>query len=199
MQLDQSEPSPFNLLNSGDIAHPDAQVRLGRYTLSSVKQVTDKPALDDLLLDYYRVIIRKLAMAGCPTNYTAEGLKASFWPNLQKFLPPSGRLILVHDDAGALVGCGTMHQVRPDAGEVKRLFVRPEAASHGLGRAIVYARLQAARQIGWRTILVNAIRDNQDMLRIYQSLGFKFIDRYPECADPIKVDPYFVYMQYEFT
>jgi GNAT superfamily N-acetyltransferase len=167
--------------------------------LRSVTEVPDKGALDDLLRDYYGVIVRKLALAGVPPNYTAEGLKTSFWPNIDKFLPPSGRLILVHDDAGRLVGCGTLQQVRADAGEVKRIYVRPEASGHGLGRAIVDARIQAARQLGWRRILVNAIRGNQDMLRIYQSLGFKFIDRYPECSDPIEVDPYFVYMQLELA
>lgn len=176
---------------------PDASVSLGRYTLTSVTEVTDREALDDLLREYYGIILRKLAVAGVPQKYTVEGLKASFWPSIDKFLPPSGRLILVHDEAGALAGCGTHQQIRADAGEVKRLYVRPAASGHGLGRAIVNARLQAARRMGWRRILVNAIRGDQDMLRIYQSLGFEFIDRYPECSDPIEVDPYFVYMQLE--
>jgi hypothetical protein len=29
------------------------------------------------------------------------------------------------------------------------------------------------------------------MLRIYEAKGFRYIDRYPECADPIGVDPWF--------
>lgn len=175
----------------------DASVSLERYTLTSATQVADKAALEDLLRSYYGVITRKLAAAGVPRKYTVEELKAPFWSNLERFLPPSGRLILAHDDTGALVGCGTLQQIRADAGEVKRLYVHPSASGHGLGRAIVDARLQAARQMGWRRILVNAIKGNQDMLRIYQSLGFQFIDRYPECSDPIEVDPYFVYMQRE--
>lgn len=173
----------------------NAPVSLGHHTLTSVTEVTDKVPLDDLLDEYYCVIVRKLALAGVPQKYTVKDLKASFWPSIDNFLPPSGRLILVHDDAGALVGCGTLQQTRADAGEVKRLYVRPKANGHGLGRAIVDARLQAARLMGWRRILVNAVRDNQDMQRIYQSLGFEFVDRYPECSDPIELDPYFVYMQ----
>ena len=28
---------------------------------------------------------------------------------------------------------------------------------------------------------------NQDMLRIYERIGFRFIERYPECSDPIEL------------
>jgi hypothetical protein len=44
---------------------------------------------------------------------------------------------------------------------------------------------------------VNAIKGNRDMLRIYESLGFRFIDRYAECSDPREVAVYFVYMRYD--
>lgn len=169
------------------------------YRITSVSEVADRDALDALLSEYYGVIIRKLTSAGIPHNRTVDGLKASFWPNLHKMLPPTGRLILVHDSQDRLVGCGTLSQVRPDAGELKRLFVRPEANGHGLGRAIVEARIKAARDMGWTTLLVNAIRGNTDMTRIYESIGFRYIDRYPECSDPIEMNPYFVYMQRDLT
>lgn len=99
----------------------DQRKILTTYRISSVTEVTDKPALDELLLEYYGVIVRKFAAAGGPPLYTPEILKASFWPNLHKFLPPTGRLVLVHDDANRMVGCGTLQQARPGAGEFKRL------------------------------------------------------------------------------
>lgn len=171
------------------------------YRITSVTEVADpafREDLDDLLKDYYGVIVQKLSAAGVLHRYTPDDLKASFWPNLHCYLPPTGRLLVVQDAAGRLVGCGTLQQVRADAGELKRLYVRSEANGHGLGRRLVDIRIQAARDMGWRSLLVNAIKGNQDMLRIYESLGFRFIDRYPECSDPIEVDPYFVYMQYDF-
>lgn len=166
------------------------------YRVSSVEAVADKAALDDLLLEYYGVILRKFVDAGGPKGYTPEMLKASFWPNLHKVLPPTGRLILVHDEhSGRLVGCGTLQQTRPDAGELKRLYVRPEANGHGLGRTIVDLRIEAARDMGWKTLLVNAIRGNTDMIRIYESLGFRYIEPYPECSDPPEAYPWFIFMQ----
>lgn len=168
------------------------------YTISSVSEVSDRPALNALLLEYYGVILRKFEAAGGPAKYSPEDLLAPFWPNLHKVLPPTGRLALAHDEEGRLVGCGMLQQARSDAGELKRLYVRPEAGGHGLGRALVDVRMKAARDMGWKTLLVNAVRGNIDMLRIYERIGFRYIDRYPECSDPVEADPYFIYMQFDF-
>lgn len=168
------------------------------YRISTVAEVVDRPALNDLLLEYYGVILTKFKAAGGPPLFQPADLLASFWPNLHKFLPPTGMLLLVHDESDRLVGCATLQQARPDAGELKRLYVRPEAAGHGLGRTLVDIRIKAARDMGWKTLLVNAVRGNQDMLRIYESIGFRYIDRYPECSDPVEADPYFIYMQHDF-
>ncbi|MEH6525433.1 MAG: hypothetical protein V7723_05120 [Sneathiella sp.] len=100
------------------------------YQLTSVTEVPDRAALEDMLLEYCAIILEKFAAAGGPRTYKPDDLFASFWPNLHKFLPPTGRLILVHDENQRLVGCGTLRQARPDAGELKRLYVRPEAAGH---------------------------------------------------------------------
>lgn len=157
------------------------------YRISSVADVADKAALDDLLLEYYNVIVRRLASAGVPPNDTPQDLKASFWPNLHKFLPPTGGQILAHVASGPLGGCGALQQVRP------------EANGHRLRRDIVEAHIKAAHDMGWKTLLVNAIRGNIDMQRIYETLGATLIGRDPERSDPIEVDPYFVYMKRELT
>jgi GNAT superfamily N-acetyltransferase len=168
------------------------------YTVTSVDRVPDAPALSALLLEYYAIVLAKLAAAGGPTGFDPATIVQSFWSGLDRVLPPTGRLVLAHDTTtGRLVGCGTLQQARPDAGELKRLYVRPEANGHGLGRALVAARMQAARDMGWTTLLVNAVRGNTDMLRLYQDIGFRFIDRYPECSDPTDLAPYFIYMRYD--
>lgn len=180
----------------------DAPTHAGaRYRISALSKTPEpdlQAELDDLLLEYYAVIVQKLKEASMPLSYTPEVLIASFWPNLHEFLPPKGRLFLVHDAMDQLVGCGTLHQVRPDAAEVKRLYVRPKAAGNGLGRAIVNEWINAAHEMGLNTLLLNVISSNREPLRVFEGLGFEFIDRYPECADPIEADPYFVYMKYEF-
>jgi putative acetyltransferase len=169
------------------------------YRISSVTDVTDRDALDALLLEYYGVILAKLTAAGMDHSYTPSDLKASFWPNLHRILPPTGRLLLVHDAADRLVGCATLHQIDREAGEFKRLYIRPEANGNGLGRALVTLQMEAARSMGWRRLMVNIIKGNRESIRIFEALGFRYIDRYPECFDPIELDPWFVYMQRDLT
>lgn len=169
--------------------------RRSAFRITTVTEVPDRGALDALLLEYYGVIVAKLAAAGGPDGYTAADLMASFWPNLHRLLAPTGRLMLVQDAADRLVGCVTLHQVRADAGEVKRLYVRPEARGLGLARRLVAAQVEAARAMGWRTLLVNILKGNEESIGLFETSGFRYIDRYPECADPAEVDPWFVYMQ----
>lgn len=165
------------------------------YSIESVTEVTDRPALNELLLEFYAVMLRKFAAAGGPPNYTPNDLIASFWPNLQKVLPLTGRLILAYKDERHLVGCGTLHQARPNAGELKRLYARWQAAGHGLGRAIINARKDAAREMWWQSLLVDSPKGNREMLNIYENLGFRYIDRYQKFSDPIEVAEFFVKMQ----
>ena len=169
------------------------------YRIASVTEVTDKPALEELLTEYYAVVFHKLTLAGGVAKNEPKAVASSVLANIQTFLPPTGRLVLAHNSQNRLVGCGTLQQARPDAGELKRLFVRPKASGNRLGRALVDARMKAAHEMGWRTLLVNAVTGNQDMLRIYERLGFRFIERYPECSDPIELTDYFDYMQFDFN
>ncbi len=135
-------------------------------------------ALEALLVEFYGVVLGKLRVAGGPSHYTPEDLMVSFRPNVRN-LPPDGCLVVVHDAVNRLVGCCTLHQIRPDAGELKRLYVRPQANGHRLGQQMITTQIAAARAMGWHNILINVVKGNQDMLRLCAKMGFRFIDRYP--------------------
>lgn len=171
----------------------------GAQRISVVSDLSDprlRAALHDLLLEYYGVIVQKLGEAGMDHSYTPEILMASFWPKVYDLMPPHGRLIVAQNAEGRLVGCGTLHRVRPDTAEVKRLYVRPEATGHGWGNAIVGEWIESACAMGLDTLLVNVINSNRDPMGIFERFGFEATQRYPECADPIEADPYFIYLKY---
>lgn len=52
--------------------------------------------------------------------------------------------MLGYDEQGNFFRRGTLHQSRADAGDLKRLYLRPEAAGHRLGRRLVDDRIEAA-------------------------------------------------------
>ena len=86
------------------------------FQITSVSEVVGKPALEELLLEYYTIILQKFAAIGGQTIYTPHDILSPFWLGLPKLLPPTGRLLLVHDEQERLVGCATLQQSRPDAG-----------------------------------------------------------------------------------
>ncbi len=105
-----------------------------------------------------------------------------FWEEVDKYMPPEGRLFIAKNDAGEMIGCGMMKKIKPDTAEMKRLFVKPEARGTGLGRHLIERRIDAARNMGIKTLLVDTLKANVEMQGLYHKLGFEEIDVYQESA-----------------
>ena len=109
-----------------------------------VSKILDPSALEDLMLEYYQVMIDKLVEAGGP-SYPAVNFVADTMSKLDDLLPPLGRTLLATDADGTILGCGVIRQIRPDAVELKRMYVRPAAQGLGLGRKLFEMRISKAR------------------------------------------------------
>jgi ribosomal protein S18 acetylase RimI-like enzyme len=59
------------------------------------------------------------------------------------------------------------------------LFVSREARRSGLGRALVTAALERARQRGCRRVELDTNEDNESAIRLYESLGFSATSKGP--------------------
>jgi GNAT superfamily N-acetyltransferase len=115
----------------------------------------------------------------------AESIAALFWDEVHEYMPPNGRLALAHNAEGTLIGGVMMRTIRLGVGEFKRLFVRPEGRGLGLGRKLIQARLDAAREIDFTTILADTLRKTTAMQALYAEFGFRRIERYPESHSAI--------------
>ena len=102
---------------------------------------------------------------------------------------PGAGIFLVAFRLGRPVGCGAVRRLReaalvrelgPGVGELKRMYVAPEARGQGIGRALL-ARLEAeARALGLaRLVLETGIRQ-QEALALYRRAGFTDIPPYGE-------------------
>jgi N-acetylglutamate synthase-like GNAT family acetyltransferase len=89
---------------------------------------------------------------------------------------------LARSEDGTLVGCGSLKSIGMVKGELKRLFVKPETRGHGVGRRIIEMRIDAAREMGLKTLFVDTLKNNIEMRGLYKKLGFKEIDLYKESA-----------------
>lgn len=89
-------------------------------------------------------------------------------PNAQFFVAELG---------GAPVGCIALVDMF-DYGEIKRLYVAPEARGHGIGRRLVAAVEDAARDIGLKIVRLETGPELAAALRIYEAMGYTRRDRF---------------------
>lgn len=97
------------------------------------------------------------------------------------YAPPRGALLTAMVD-GALAGCCALRPLDssdyPNAAEMKRLYVRPAFRGLGLGRQLAEATLDAARQAGYTSVLLDTLDDMEAARALYEDLGFEAIPPY---------------------
>ncbi|MFO1036983.1 MAG: GNAT family N-acetyltransferase [Geminicoccaceae bacterium] len=101
-----------------------------------------------------------------------------------KYAPPTGELLLAFSSDGTPLGCVALRPLPPDGCcEMKRLYVDPSARGLGLGRALVDAVIEAARQLGYREMRLDSLPSMTEAMALYRKAGFAPIA--PYYATPI--------------
>lgn len=147
----------------------------------------ERVPVDALLTEFYDLMISRVISMGGSAPPVKEAVE-EFWEEIDKFLPPNGQLVLVRSEDGALVGCGALKSIGDGKGELKRLFVKPEARGLGLGRRLVEMRIEAARELGLKSLFVDTLQNNLEMRSLYKKMGFKEVESYSESAS-LKLHP----------
>lgn len=94
-----------------------------------------------------------------------------------KYGAPQGRLYLALADK-KVVGCIALRKLEDDSCEMKRLYVRPEYQSRGIGRLLTEQILEDARKIGYHRILLDTFPFLDRAVAMYEHMGFRRISRY---------------------
>jgi ribosomal protein S18 acetylase RimI-like enzyme len=99
------------------------------------------------------------------------------------YAPPDGRLLLAHDD-GVAMGCVALRNLDDGICEMKRLYVQPRYRDRKVGRDLVLAFLEQARQIGYEAIRLDTFPFMRTAIDLYRSLGFEQIEAYKPDPSP---------------
>jgi GNAT superfamily N-acetyltransferase len=113
---------------------------------------------------------------------------------LDKFLPPHGRLLLAEYE-GQVAGLACMQRIRGDIGEIKRMYVRPAYRRKGIGRALVQHLIAEAREIGYPRVRLDSVRFMKAAHSLYRSVGFQEIEPYPESEIPEESRQHWIFME----
>ena len=164
----------------------------------SVTEVEDPAALRVLVRAYLSHELRELRKVS-GIDLDLEELVGATFDHIEDYLPPQGRLHLARGRDGPPLGCVFLRMIRPDAAEVKRLFVRREARGTGLGRRLMEGILADARNMGAASVLLDTGIYDTAAHVLYRKLGFRDIDYYPEGENDPALAPYLRYMQLDFN
>ena len=131
-------------------------------------------------LQITREIFREYAQ-GLGVDLSFQGFEEELASLPADYAAPRGALFLARVD-GAVAGCVALRPLEasdyPDAAEMKRLYVRPAFRGLGLGRQLAEAALDAARQAGYATVLLDTLDDMESARALYEDLGFEAIEPY---------------------
>jgi len=83
---------------------------------------------------------------------------------------------------GRPVGCGGIARFDDTRGELKRMYVEPGSRGHGLGRRILDALEQEARELGYVAVVLETGDKQPEALGLYVSSGYERIPCYEPYA-----------------
>lgn len=103
-----------------------------------------------------------------------------------EYHPPTGALFLAIDPGGKAVGCVAVHRLgETDDAEMKRLFVAPEYRSFGIGKSLITAALNVAREMRCRRLVLDTMPAMTSAIAAYEALGFQKIEPYWDNILPV--------------
>lgn len=136
-------------------------------------------------MQHVTVIVRRARTADVPAIkeivdvYAGSGRKllakelVALYEDVQDFL--------VADSDGEVLGCGALHVLWADLGEVRTLAVRPEHVQHRIGAQLLDALIDTARELGLSRLFALTFHTN-----FFARHGFVEIDGAP--VDPDTYD-----------
>ena len=142
-----------------------------------------KSHLEDIrviLNEYLSFISKELIKPPWNFNLDIEHEVNFTMNNLDKFAEPDGRLLLVEVD-GEIAATISLRKIREDAGEIKRMYVKPKFRGKKLGNLMVEKVISISEENGFSKLFLDTSSFMSSAVYLYKKYGFKEIDSYPEC------------------
>jgi len=80
---------------------------------------------------------------------------------------------------GSIVGCVGLHPVGEGSVELRKMYLLPEHRGGGLGRQLLDHALKAARELGFRRVVLETAAPLRSAIALYESYGFTPLADHP--------------------
>jgi GNAT superfamily N-acetyltransferase len=113
---------------------------------------------------------------GLPMDFQGFGEELQGLPGLYGTAAGGALLLANHKDQPA--GTIALRRLDATAGEVKRLYLRPEYRGRGLGRRLLEAVMQRGLALGYEILYADTLPVMTEALGLYQRAGFERTEAY---------------------
>ena len=155
--------------------------------------------LDDIrviLNEYLSFIAKELTRPPWDFNLDVEKEVNFTMNNLDKFAEPDGRLLLVEVDS-EIAGTISLRKIREDAGEIKRMYVKPKFRGKKLGNLMIEEVIEVAKENGYSKLYLDTAQYMSSAVTLYKKFGFEETEPYPECIVPKEFWEKLIFMKKE--
>ena len=134
------------------------------------------PAHPTALIPRVRELFREYA-DGTGLDLCFQGFDEELESLPGRYAPPEGRLLLAESGAQD-AGCVALRKLDDGICEMKRLYVRLPFRGRGVGQALAFASVEAARDIGYKSMKLDTLATMTSAIALYRSMGFREIPPY---------------------
>ena len=151
---------------------PDA-TKLNREQMEIRRTNPDDPAAQAAIGAYSRFLAGKIPDEG------PEPLALPMMGDAERHRPPQGAVLVAFSD-GAPVGAVSLRSLAPGLGEIKRLWVVPEARGLGLARRLMRDAEDQARALGMTRLKLDTNHALTEALALYRADGWVETEPYSD-------------------
>ncbi len=136
-----------------------------------------------ILTEYMTFIANEMIKPPWEFNVDVEHEVDFTMNNLDKFAEPDGRLLLVEVD-GEIAGTISLRKIREDAGEIKRMYVKPKFRGKKLGNLLIEEVIEISQGNEFSKLYLDTAHFMSSAISLYKKYGFKETTSYPESVIP---------------
>lgn len=103
----------------------------------------------------------------------------------QEPAPPDLLVAVVAYSDGVPIGCGALRELEPGVGEIKRMYVVPEARGRGAARRILALLETQAMAFGYSAARLGTGLRQPEAVALYESCGYRPTALFGDYDDPL--------------
>ena len=141
-----------------------------RRRVSSVQDIVLQPASNRDTERVAALVIRILREFGLQPDF--ESSEADL-QDIEATYPQSGGMFkLVEDTEGDLLGTFAVQRLDDETCKLRKMYLVPEVRGLGLGRYMLGQAIRDARELGFKTMILETVSVLEDAIRLYTRAGF---------------------------